>query len=227
MATLYLVRHGQASFGAADYDQLSQIGHSQGVRLGQYWRERGLRFDAVLTGTLRRQAQTYDAIAEGLGLRTEPERRPALNEYDPEALLRAIGAPLLPVADTAEHYRAHFRALREALTAWIEGRSQPSGMPSFSDFRAGLADLLAQIAATHGEQRDAHVLVVSSGGPISTAVSHVLGAASAANVIALNYAIRNSAVTELGFSRKRHTLQSFNGTAHLDHPDCAGWVTYT
>ena len=51
MGTLYLVRHGQASFGAEDYDQLSELGRRQSVRLGQYLRDKGLGFDAVLTPT--------------------------------------------------------------------------------------------------------------------------------------------------------------------------------
>ena len=67
MGTLYLVRHGQASFGAENYDQLSPVGHQQAVRLGQFWRERGQRFDAVITGTLQRHVQTLDGIVEGLG----------------------------------------------------------------------------------------------------------------------------------------------------------------
>ncbi len=67
MGTLYLVRHGQASFGADDYDRLSERGHAQALRLGQYWRERGLRFDAVLAGTLLRHTQTLDGIVAGLG----------------------------------------------------------------------------------------------------------------------------------------------------------------
>ena len=65
MGTLYLVRHGQASFGAADYDQLSPLGRQQSERLGAWFRERGLRFDAVLTGTLRRHAQTLAGIEAG------------------------------------------------------------------------------------------------------------------------------------------------------------------
>ena len=65
MGTLYLVRHGQASFGAADYDRLSELGERQSERLGRYWAERGLRFDAVITGTLRRHAQTWAGIARG------------------------------------------------------------------------------------------------------------------------------------------------------------------
>ena len=37
MAELYLVRHGQASFGAADYDRLSERGEQQSVWLGEYF----------------------------------------------------------------------------------------------------------------------------------------------------------------------------------------------
>ena len=62
MGTLYFGRHGQASFGADDYDQLSDLGRRQSVRLGQYLRERygdGLRFNAVLTGTLWRRPRSH------------------------------------------------------------------------------------------------------------------------------------------------------------------------
>ena len=59
MGTLYLVRHGQASFGEADYDRLSPMGHQQSRRLGEYFAGQGLVFDAVITGTLRRHAETF------------------------------------------------------------------------------------------------------------------------------------------------------------------------
>ncbi|NBT74061.1 MAG: histidine phosphatase family protein, partial [Betaproteobacteria bacterium] len=68
MGTLYLVRHGQASFGAQNYDQLSERGRQQSVQLGNYWRQRGLTFDAILTGTLQRHLQTWQGIAEGADL---------------------------------------------------------------------------------------------------------------------------------------------------------------
>ena len=82
MGTLYLVRHGQASFGADDYDQLSELGQRQSERLGRYWAERGLRFDAVITGTLKRHEQTWQGIARGAALELQPLRWPGLNEYD-------------------------------------------------------------------------------------------------------------------------------------------------
>ncbi len=120
MGTLYLVRHGQASFGADDYDHLSELGHAQARRLGQYWRESlgpALRFDAVLTGTLRRQVQTWQGIAEGAALAGTPHTRlPGLDEYDSHAVIAAIHPEPLPKPDTPERYRAHFRNEASATT---------------------------------------------------------------------------------------------------------------
>ena len=92
MGNLYLVRHGQASFGAADYDNLSELGRKQAVRLGEYFRENGHLFDTVFTGTLRRHSQTWAGINEGLQS-SQPVpviERPGLNEYDPAAIISAI-----------------------------------------------------------------------------------------------------------------------------------------
>jgi len=64
MAELYLVRHAQAAFGTDDYDRLTELGHRQARWLGEYFAERGMGFDRVLTGTLRRHRETLQAIAE-------------------------------------------------------------------------------------------------------------------------------------------------------------------
>jgi broad specificity phosphatase PhoE len=70
-----------------------------------------------------------------------------------------------------------------------------------------------------------NVLLVSSGGPISTAVGQVLGTAPEVT-IELNMRIRNSAVSEFNFSPKRHALMTFNTLPHLDDTALADWVTY-
>ena len=222
MGTLYLVRHGQASFGAADYDQLSELGSKQSERLGQYWRERGLHFDAVLTGTLRRHAQTWAGIAQGAGYDNEVIALEGLNEYDSEAVIATIHPQPLQKPDTPEMYRHHFRLLRDGLRQWMNGVVSPKGMPSYTDFLAGVTGALEQVRKNH----EGNVLIVSSGGPISTAVGHVLGT-TPETTIELNLRIRNSAVSELVFNPKRHSLQSFNTLPHLDHPDLVDWVTYS
>jgi len=222
MGTLYLVRHGQASFGAENYDQLSPTGHQQAVRLGQFWRERGQRFDAVITGTLQRHVQTLDGIVEGLGAAPEALRLPGLNEYDSHALIAAIHPQPLGKADTPELYRQHFRILCDALAQWMAGVISPQGMPSWNEFSAGVRAALDHVRHHHAGQ---NVLLVSSGGPISAAVGEVLGTAPEVT-IALNMRIRNSAVTEFSVSPKRLMLQTFNTLPHLNDAEHAGWITH-
>ncbi len=222
MGTLYLVRHGQASFGSDNYDQLSPLGIRQCHRLGEYLAAKGRRFEAVLTGTLQRQVQSYDALADGLGQRLEALRLPGLNEYDSHAVIAAFHPEPLAKADTPERYREHFRLLRRALSAWMAGQTKPTGMPSYADFAAGVAAALAQVRS----QCSGDVLMVSSGGPIATAVAQVLGTAPEV-AIDLNLRIRNSALSEFHFNPKRHALVTFNTLPHLDAADYADWVTHT
>jgi broad specificity phosphatase PhoE len=221
MGTLYLVRHGQASFGADDYDQLSPLGRRQSVRLGEHFREHGLRFDAVITGTLRRHVQTWQGLSEGLGWAAEPLGWPGLNEYDSAALLDAL--PTKPTQDpnTPEGYRQHFRLLRDALRLWMDGALAPRGMPTYTDFVAGVTGALDHVRTRHS----GNVLIVSSGGPIATAVGHLLGTRPE-TTIELNLRMRNTSVTELSFNPKRHTLVSFNTLPHLSRPEVADWVTH-
>ena len=222
MGTLYLVRHGQASFGADNYDQLSTLGQQQCLQLGRYLGAKGQRFAAVLTGTLQRQIQSYDALADGLGQRQPTLQLPGLNEYDSHAVIAAIHPQPLPRPDSPEAYRQHFRILRDGLAAWMAGRTQPQGMPSYADFVAGIHDALARVRAV----TDGDVLVVSSGGPISTVVAQVLGA-PAETSIELNLRIRNSAVSTFAVNPKRLSLVTFNTLPHLDSAEHASWVTHT
>ena len=230
MGQLILVRHGQASFGAEDYDQLSDLGKRQGYRLGEYWREASqtaaraneLQFDAVLIGSLKRHRQTWEAIAEGARLQMTPEIWPSLNEYDSHALIETVHPEPLAKPDTPEMYKHHFRLLRTALQKWMVGETQPKGMPSFAEFSAGIQAVLKHVRETH----QGRVLIVSSGGPIATAVSQVLSAPSE-TAIELNLRIRNTAVTEFAFTPKRHMLLSYNNLPHLDKAPHQDWVTYS
>ncbi len=175
MGNLSLVRHGQASFGAADYDNLSELGRRQSVRLGEYFAGKGLQFESVITGTLKRHAQTWAGIAQGAGL-----------------------------------------------TQWMNGVVTPQGMPAYNDFVHGVTSALDHVRKSH----TGNVLIVSSGGPISTAVGHILGT-SPETAIELNLRIRNSSVTELAYTPKRHMLVTYNTLPHLDDAAYADWVTYS
>ncbi|OYZ03394.1 MAG: histidine phosphatase family protein, partial [Polaromonas sp. 28-63-22] len=211
MGTLYLVRHGQASFGADDYDVLSPLGQQQSLRLGEYFRFKGLTFDAALTGTLKRQLQTYAGICKGMGVEPAASPWPGLNEYDSHAVIEAIHPHPLEKPTSPEMYREHFRLLKQGLAQWMAGVVSPRGMPSYTDFVAGVTGALDHVRKTC----EGNVLLVSSGGPIATAVGHVL-ATSPETTIELNLRIRNCSVTEFAFTPKRHMLVTYNTLPHLD-----------
>jgi broad specificity phosphatase PhoE len=221
MGTLYLVRHGQASFGADNYDQLSPLGYQQSFRLGQYLKHRGVKLDAVLTGTLQRHAQTWEGIKDGGDFHHERHSWSGLNEYDSQAVIASVHPETLPRPDTPELYKHHFRLLRKGLTLWMQGTQQPRGMSSYAEFTAGVQRVLDHVR----ENFDGTVLLVSSGGPIATAVGQVLGT-PCETTVELNMRLRNSALTEFSFNLKRHTLLTFNTLPHLDHPDDHRLITY-
>ncbi len=225
MGTLYLVRHGQASFGEDDYDRLSPLGHRQARRLGEYLRERfareGIGIDTVLMGSLKRHRETWEGMAQGAGWSHAPLVWPGLNEYDSEALIQAIHPEPLAKPDTPELYRHHFRLLRDALKGWMDGRIAPQGMPSYTAFVQGIEAALDHVR----QQCRGNAMIVSSGGPISTAVGRVLGTPPE-TTIELNLRIRNTALTEFAFTPKRHMLVSYNTLPHLDSEAHQSWVTY-
>lgn len=225
MGTIYLVRHGQASFGAADYDKLSNLGTQQSVRLGEYFAARGLEFEAVFTGTLKRHVQTWLGIAQGAGLKLHANTWSGLDEYNSQAIITALQSQIPPqelhAPDSPDLFKYHFRLLRAGLTQWMRGAIQPEGMPSYAEFVRGITSALDHVRW----QYSGNVLLISSGGPISAAVGHILGASTAATV-ELNMHIRNSSVTEFTFSPKRHTLLTYNTLPHLDAPQYASWITY-
>jgi broad specificity phosphatase PhoE len=219
VAELFLVRHAQASFGTDDYDRLSELGWRQARWLGEHFAERNLSFDRVVRGTLRRHRETLDGVCEGLGIRADCDERSGLNEYDSLALLRAHTGR--EVVHQGGDQREHFRVLREALYAWCDGSLACGEHLSFARFRAGVTDALEAVRAS-GAKR---VLMVSSGGPISTIVAEVLKM-PARGVVDLNLRARNTGVSEFHFNARAIHVVSFNAVPHLDRPDRPDTITY-
>jgi broad specificity phosphatase PhoE len=227
---IYLVRHGQAAFGTDHYDRLTDLGVAQARLLGDYFHRRQIRFDAVFTGTLRRQIETAQGIFEHHPeLRALPRQEsfPGLDEYKPEAIMMALtGSFPAPALAAARRdplvMREHFRVLREGLLAWAEDRTQPEGMPVWQAFQDG-----AVAALVEARQRfpDGNVLIVSSGGPIAAIVAATLNAPPA-TAVELNLRIRNSSLSEFAATPRRHSLVSFNGLPHLDTNPDPTLITY-
>ncbi|MDI1246665.1 MAG: histidine phosphatase family protein [Rhodoferax sp.] len=221
MGTLYLVRHGQASFGADDYDQLSDLGRRQSVQLGYHFASKKITFDLILCGTLRRHKQTLSAISEGMNQDLQAKHWHNLNEYNSAAVIAAIHPEPLDRTPTRDNYRHHFRLLRTGLLQWMLGNTQPPDMPNWQLFGEQVVAVLDHVRQSQAER----VLLVSSGGPIASAIGHVLGTPPEAT-IELNMRLRNTAVSEFAFGPKRHTLLTYNTLPHLEHLDVADWVSH-
>ena len=223
MGSIYLVRHGQAAFGTADYDRLTPMGKKQCHHLGAYLARNQLRIDALYCGALTRHRQSLEALVEGYettGRRAAAgaaEIFPALNEYNPEAVMAAFGGVRIGPNEAAEArdptvVRQHFRLLRAALVAWANGATTPAGMPSFMEFQLQANEVLRLARERH---TDGNVVIVSSGGPIGAIVAAVLESPPA-TAVELNLRIRNASLTEFATNAKRHNLVMFNSVAHLE-----------
>lgn len=230
MAELILARHAQASFGAENYDQLSELGTQQSVWLGDYFAGAGLRFDAVICGALKRHRQTVDTA---LGRMNGSAAAAVLsddniNEYDFEGLLRAYAErhpddPLLAdwQADPKSK-SAFYRLFRNVLAEWVA-----DGLPAAAETWQQFQDRIGAFARRlRNEYADAErVLVVTSGGPIAILLGQVLEL-NPARTFDLNLAIRNASITRCRVDAVSIRLDEFNGIPHLEHPDRRHAVTY-
>ena len=142
MAELYLVRHGQASFGAADYDRLSERGEQQSVWLGEYFARQDIVFDRVICGTLRRHEQTVDGILRGMGMSgTAYEQHAGLNEYDFQGLFAALGEDFPELTQLASgSMRDHYRALKQVLHLWSDDKIRGPLPETWAAFQQRVAD---------------------------------------------------------------------------------------
>jgi len=221
MATLFLVRHGQASFGSANYDCLSATGRQQARWLGEYFAERGTEFTRVVAGSLSRQQDTAREILAGMGRGDAVETHPGLNEYDGESIFRAY-TDTDPIAHQNGDRVQYWRTFRKAYEAWAGDRLS-NAAETWQDFGARVAAGLSH--ATEGATREQAILVVSSGGAIGRAVADLLGAPTQ-TAIEMNLQFRNSAFCEIIVGREARRLLTFNALPHLERPGRRDAITF-
>ncbi|MGW4527960.1 histidine phosphatase family protein [Amycolatopsis sp. NPDC004378] len=217
MGAIYLVRHGQASFGAEDYDALSPRGFEQSTVVGAELLRRNMSFSQIRSGTLARQRDTAATALKVLGSDVPVVEDPRWNEYDHVDIARhhAGGAP-------QEDSRAYQGVLDAALTAWTtagEGGPCAETWPAFlARCRGALEDLVAALGK--GE----HAVVFTSGGVIATLCGLLMGTPEA-GLLKLNRVTVNGGITKLVSGRGGVTMLSFNEHPHFE-ADAAPLLTY-
>lgn len=221
MAELFLVRHGQASFGSDNYDQLSELGYQQARWLGEYFRERELVFDSIFIGEMHRHLQTAEAICEGLGVKVAFSRHGGFSEFDLSALIQVY---LDKIGENMEQYlgkEEYFRLAATVMKAWSEDQLPRELLPeSWLEFNQRVAAGMQAVRAA-GHQR---VLVATSGGTIAMAVRQVMGF-NIETQITMNLQSINTAVTHFIYDQTSIYIKSFNNVPHLDIPARLGSIT--
>lgn len=213
---MLLVRHGQASFGAADYDVLSPIGWEQGRTLGRYLAARGVRPTSLVRGGLRRHRETLEAISEGAGWDDPAVEDARWDEFDHLAIVAAH--PEFAASEDLD--RRGFQQVFEAATAaWIAGTL--TGHESFAAFGERARAALADAAASAGP--GAEVVVVTSGGVIAAVAAALLETELPPGDPAigrlwnrLNTVCVNTGVSRVVVGRTGARLLTFNEHAHLE-----------
>ncbi len=216
MAELIVIRHGQASFGADNYDKLSDLGVQQSEWAGEALRTAGWIPDRLVTGTLTRQKETLSAM----GFSDAPQEHAGFNEYDFFDLLEAkFGGPL--PEPVRKDRKTHFRTLRETVLDWQNDRLK-GVKETWGDFTSRVA--AAQAFATEpGAER---VLVISSGGVIGQLVASAVQAPPA-QMMALNLQVKNTSITRFIFTPRAFFLHEFNAVPHLSDSTRAKMLTYS
>jgi broad specificity phosphatase PhoE len=229
MATIYLVRHGQASFGAEDYDRLSQTGWHQGQVLGRWLAATAVQPDVIFGGSLRRHRETVEAVAGGFcaGL-PAMQVAPGFDEFDHVALIqrhrpqwqdhRVMSRDLAASAAPAKLFQVEFVA---AVQRWASGRFDHEYAESWPGFKARVVAALDE-AILYAAGKD--LLVATSGGPIAVIVQALLDL-SDERTLDLNSMIANTSVTRVLYSSRgrdsgsQRSLAVFNNYSHLEAED--------
>ena len=235
VGSIYLIRHGQASFGADDYDVLSPIGIRQAEVLGSHLAQLGTRLDRSVSGSLRRQQHTADSALQQLhaaGIAVPPlETDPAFNEFDADAVIRTLLPDILGEEPEALHIlrngannRAEFQRLfAELIGRWVSGEHDKPELQSWQAFveqvQGGLRRLLEQADSKQ------NIAVFTSGGTI-TALLHLITGIPPAQAFELNWQIVNTSLSCLKFRGSQVTLASFNSHVHLQLLKAPELITY-
>lgn len=223
MGEIHLIRHGQASFGARNYDCLSELGVQQSRQLGRWWHAQQVTFDAVYSGERERQKDTAIHAFTATG-DPDPARRlriePAFNELDADRLLQyamprvILQAPeLMPMLQDLQAHREPFRRLFERLVdEWVGGAWQEAGIGDWLTFSARVHAGLQTIVQQQGPGR--RIAVFTSGGPI-TALLQRFGEARAGG---LDWDIANTSITRIRYDAAGNfELGDCRQLPHLDN----------
>lgn len=237
MTVIYLVRHGQASFSADNYDQLSDKGIQQAKLVGQYLQKKISRPNRIITGDMLRHQQTATHsinafLSEETDANISQQEDARWNEYDHQNILGAYN-PELATPSSARQYLAqqakpleHFKVLFiNAIEQWMSADNNPAYSESFESFSRRVIGALKDVAE---QNKTGNVIIYTSGGPISLVVCYLLGM-PLSRFIEVNWSLVNAGVTKIVTRGKARelTLSTLNEHDIFEQHADKKLITYT
>ncbi|MCF8033020.1 MAG: histidine phosphatase family protein [Desulfarculaceae bacterium] len=231
MSTLFVMRHGQASFGHGNYDRLSELGRAQARLTGEHLADLGASFDAAYCGDMARQQDTARGVLESLASPPPLAIVPGFNEYSSGPVIEAL-LPELRRADPAldqavenmfDDRRSFQMVYEAAMMRWISGSYEQDLPETWEEFLARVGRSLDQVLAAH--KRGKRVIVFTSGGPISAIMQRALGLEHQ-TAMKLTYVIKNASLSSFLYNREDFSLSEFNSTTHLEGRGRDEMITY-
>lgn len=213
MGQIILVRHGQASWGAEDYDVLSEHGHAQAHAVGAALAAQlDAPPDLVVHGSMKRQVATASSLLDAAGWSVPSQVDERWNEMDHLAVVAAHPVSEVPGSDAwvdGQPDKHQFQGWFELATArWTSGEHDGDYAEPFPAFRARVRTALEELDSA------GTVVVVTSGGPIAAAATDKLGAALS-TYTQLAVVVANASLTRFVTGRRGVSLVSFNEIGHL------------
>jgi broad specificity phosphatase PhoE len=220
MATIYLIRHGQASFGADDYDKLSDLGCRQAQVLGQHLRDTGVVFDAVYSGDLLRQRETAQLAVSSLPGEVTHTIDPRFNEIQNDEQVRYLmpqvvkrNPAIQQLVDRGFSSSKDYQKVIDAVfNYWVSPECDEPRIQSWSDYSDGARQALLDVMQTQGGGKT--VGIFTSGGTMATIVAQVLGL-TGADTYKFYEPVFNCAISQLFYSGARVSLSYFNDCSFL------------
>lgn len=241
MAAIYLIRHGQASFGKADYDQLSEKGMQQAEILGQYWQSLVMP-NKFYSGDLLRHNQTLKYFSVGHQNANTPtiidsgfnelDHVDVLTCYNPQwHNLAEMSAEINQLKNPNKIFKKEFS---QAINRWISGDFNKEYKESWQQFKnrcvSALQNIIQQELAnnqyenTNQTKTPKDILVFTSGGTISVILQHILQL-NDKQTLQISQQLRNTSVSKLLFSGNNLSVDYINNYSHLELAG-ADWVTF-
>ena len=225
MAAIYLIRHGQASFGKANYDALSDMGKRQSKVLGEGLAKRNIFFDRIIHGGLVRHEETADHCVSGMGYESDPPRYQIderFSEYNHQEVI-ARHKPELECHQSMAEYLAQQESPRkafqllfaDAIRRWVSGDFDHEYGESWRQFQQRCADGLNDLVQ---DTEHRHIAIFTSGGPISITLQNLLGL-SDEQAVQMSWAIVNASATKLLFKNGRVSVSFINDFGYLEQTD--------